>query len=357
MNILTIHASHDGAITIAQDNDLIVHSQSDRFSKFKRFPIPSFELIERINELNIKFDKIIITHLSDHCVDQWANLIQIKKVIPLNNSYYLSLNNYSHHLHHAYCLSFFYDIEIEDIFIADQSGSTHNVEGFLGDESFSFVKDKKIKFSYYYTDVPINVNKFNYSLSPYNYGVGLAYHRLAREYGLDFHEENKLMSFSTFGMYEKKYEQEILFEDNFNLNIFKNEFRKNEKFNYTNKFIKNALLHPENSYAKNFSNTFQKICELKIQKLIDKHSRGKNVGFTGGVAQNILINSFLSKSLSKPFFVDPFCNDQGISLGAMYEATNFNLKKTNSKYAKKAKLFIAAKPQRVLRTPAATTTV
>lgn len=332
MNILTIHASHDGAITIAQGKDLIVHSQTDRFSKFKRYPIPSFELIQKINNLNIKFDKIIITHLDDHCVDQWLNIIQIKKLIPINDKFILLFNNHTHHLHHAYCLSYFYNTEIEDIFVSDQNGSTHNIEGYYGNETFSHINNKEVKFTYYYTDTPIHINKYNYSLSPLNYGVGLAYHRMTREFGLNAHEENKLMSFATIKQPNDHLENEILYKNNFNLNIFKHEFKKNEVFNYFNKFIENGAVHPDNTHGMAFVATFQKICERKIMEYILKHSGGKSVGFTGGVAQNILINSYLSKALLKPFYVDPFCSDQGISLGAMYEATNFTLNKTNTLY-------------------------
>jgi len=332
MNILTIHASHDGAITISSNNDLIVHSQIDRFSKFKRYPIPSFEIIQKINELNIKFNKIIITHLDDHCVDQWLNIIEIKKLLPTENNFILSFNNQTHHLHHAYCLSYFYNSEIEDIFVSDQNGSTHNIEGYYGSETFSFVNNKQKKFTYYYTDIPIKIDKYNFSFSPLNYGVGLAYHRMAREFGLNTHDENKLMAYSTIKQPNDRLENEILYKNNFNLNIFKNEFRKNENFNYTNKFIENASIHPDNTLGMAFVATFQKICERKILEQILKHSGGKTIGFTGGVAQNILINSYLSKALQKQFFVDPFCSDQGISLGAMYEATNFNLNKTNTLY-------------------------
>ena len=330
MNILTIHASHDGAITIAQGKDLIVHSQIDRFSKFKRYPIPSFELIQKMNELNIKFDKIIITHLDDHCVDQWLNIIQIKKLIPVNDNFVLLVNNHTHHLHHSYCLSYFYNTEIEDIFVSDQNGSTHSIENYYGNETFSHISNKQIKYTYYYTDVPIKINKYNYSLSPLNYGVGLAYHRMTREFGLNTHEENKLMSFSTIKQPNDHLEKEILYNNNFNLNIFKNEFKKNEKFNYTNQFVNNGVIDIHNTYGMAFAATFQKICEIKTLEYMLKHSGGKSIGFTGGVAQNILINSYLSKALLKPFYVDPFCSDQGISLGAMYEATNFTLNKIST---------------------------
>jgi predicted NodU family carbamoyl transferase len=71
MNILAIHTSHDGSISIVSDNVLIVHQQIDRFNKFKHDSIPSFELIQKILNLKIKFDFIIYTSL---------NLIKIQKL-------------------------------------------------------------------------------------------------------------------------------------------------------------------------------------------------------------------------------------------------------------------------------------
>ena len=48
MNILSLHASHDGAISISSNNKLIVHTQLERFNKHKGFSNPDTSLIQKI---------------------------------------------------------------------------------------------------------------------------------------------------------------------------------------------------------------------------------------------------------------------------------------------------------------------
>ena len=59
MNYLFIHASHDGTITIVQENKVIVHTQIDRFNRFKHTSFPSRTLIEFINSRPKKLQSII----------------------------------------------------------------------------------------------------------------------------------------------------------------------------------------------------------------------------------------------------------------------------------------------------------
>ena len=61
MNVLTIHHGHSGSITISKDNQLIVHTELERFSKLKYSDEFTFDLIKKINNLNIYFDLIVIS--------------------------------------------------------------------------------------------------------------------------------------------------------------------------------------------------------------------------------------------------------------------------------------------------------
>ena len=50
---------------------------------------------------------------------------------------------------------------------------------------------------------------------------------------------------------------------------------------------------------------------------------------TGGFCQNVLINTSLSKKTKNEIYIDPMCNDQGISLGMNFFYTHRKLKKEN----------------------------
>jgi hypothetical protein len=60
MNILSIHTSHHGSISISQNNQLIVHTEISRFNKFKYLPWPSDKLFKKINSLGLEFDVLFI---------------------------------------------------------------------------------------------------------------------------------------------------------------------------------------------------------------------------------------------------------------------------------------------------------
>ena len=60
MNILALHLGHDGSITVISGDEIIVHHQLDRFNKYKHEYIPSHNILIKLKELNIKFDKVII---------------------------------------------------------------------------------------------------------------------------------------------------------------------------------------------------------------------------------------------------------------------------------------------------------
>ena len=66
MNILAIHTSHDGAITVVKDDQFILHAQIDRFNHILSSAIPSKKLLIQIKSLKIKFDRLLITFLAGH---------------------------------------------------------------------------------------------------------------------------------------------------------------------------------------------------------------------------------------------------------------------------------------------------
>ena len=64
MNILSFHMGHDGSVTILEGDQIVVHHQLERFNGLKNQFYPTVNLFDKIKNLNIKFDKVIITSMS-----------------------------------------------------------------------------------------------------------------------------------------------------------------------------------------------------------------------------------------------------------------------------------------------------
>ena len=70
------------------------------------------------------------------------------------------------------------------------------------------------------------------------------------------------------------------------------------------------------------------ILEKSFYEIFNKHNiKNKNLIFTGGVTQNVLLNSKIQKEISSKAFFDPFNSDNGISLGAINYYLNNKLEK------------------------------
>ena len=71
MNILAIHSSHDGSITIVKNNTFFAHAQIDRFTHVVSITFPPTKLLKSLKNLNIQFDAVIFTYTSDSCHRFW----------------------------------------------------------------------------------------------------------------------------------------------------------------------------------------------------------------------------------------------------------------------------------------------
>ena len=63
MNVLAFHLGHDGSITVVSENEVIAHHQLDRYNKFKHQSLYTFEVLQKVKDFKIKFDKIILTSM------------------------------------------------------------------------------------------------------------------------------------------------------------------------------------------------------------------------------------------------------------------------------------------------------
>ena len=103
MNILSIHSSHDGSLTIVKNDKFLLHAQIERFNHMIVSPLPSLKLLIQIKKLGITFDKVIITFLTDSCHFRWEDALKNFKLIGPHTQMLWAMDK-NHHLFHSYCL-------------------------------------------------------------------------------------------------------------------------------------------------------------------------------------------------------------------------------------------------------------
>ena len=102
MNILAIHTSHDGALSIIKDDKFLVHAQIERFNHLVANTMPSLSLMLRLKKLGITFDKVIITFLTDSGHWRWENALKEYELINSKTEKIYGADK-NHHLFHTYC--------------------------------------------------------------------------------------------------------------------------------------------------------------------------------------------------------------------------------------------------------------
>jgi carbamoyltransferase len=310
MNLLTIHYGHNGSITVSKDNKLIVHTEIERFSKIKYSYKINNNLIKKINDLNIFFDLIVISHWENH---------------DLKDNFYLNFNRnkncliilenikHPHHFYHALCVSYNTNISFDQIIVFDGNGKIKN--GLHEIESVYDSNFKEIKKNYYEKYV----------------SLGWAYQAITIALGFKNPlEAGKTMAFSVYGKIKKNIYKKLYLNKTFNPKYFKfnpSLFNKKEII----KSHGNLTTDKNDDLSKNYVRTFQKVAEDYCLNFF-KSIKNKKIILTGGFFQNVLINTILSKKTNNKIYVDPMCNDQGISLGMNFFYTHKKLKKENSLY-------------------------
>lgn len=121
MNVLSIYASHDGCVTYIKNNQIVFHTQIDRYNRFKYYSFPVKSLIQELEKLEI--DKIIISHHSrDHSMIIWDDLIKNNRKLQKVEAQYYGAEH--HHLFHAYC-ALTWNQNIKNILVCDGEGSNY----------------------------------------------------------------------------------------------------------------------------------------------------------------------------------------------------------------------------------------
>jgi len=297
MYYLAIHASHHGSLTIFNQKQILVHTQLERFNRFKGYAIIEKKLIDKLKQLTnkIKFEKVYVSGLHDNCVELWKHCLIRNGIIDVDNFYTDVLLD--HHKYHAHCSALINPID--NCVVADGRGALRNNDH----EYFSIYK---------------NLNNIITFTDFHKYSLGGLYECMRREFGWWFGQEGNLMALSTYGKFNKEIEKELWDGERFNNKLQIVDDLKNKlEYNYS---VEN----------KDVAKTFQEVCEKAFLNIIKKFDIEKELTLTGGFAQNIINNTKLLKLYN--VHVDPFNNDQGISLGMANWLMHNKLKKLDTVY-------------------------
>lgn len=336
MNILSFHIGHDGSVTILQGDEIVIHHQLDRFNGLKHQFYPTIDLFDKIKSLKIKFDKVIVTSMSEG--NRFPITYFLCKYLNIDQSKIITIYQNEHHLFHAICARHFFDYPKNAVyFIADGDGGDkpiHNknnqfLNGVTGSECES-IYDEKLNsiFKYYVTDRQINLITDKFSITR-NLSLGKAYQKLVYELGLNAHEEGKAMALSSYGKFSNDIANKLVFDSNWNLNWMSNIEENWEPSNYFNRYMLNPSVNhtAKDSKSLDFVKTFQIVFQLlALQKIKKINNKYDTLVLSGGCAQNVLNNTFLKEELKKNILADPFNGDFGISLGSALHYTNVKVK-------------------------------
>tara|TARA_Y100001963_G_scaffold104909_1_gene144650 strand:- start:432 stop:2087 length:1656 start_codon:yes stop_codon:yes gene_type:complete len=337
MRILSISIEgHDTSGVILNNGKIEFYLPAERISRSKHEHDETF-IFNYFREKNlVKFDHIVVdcyrpSIAIENEEDVWKNecLISFNEFSNIGSGYmkewvsthlrgftwkYFKVNNYDHHLHHAY--SGFYHSNFDEALciILDGHGSERKVKGkrffdctqAYEIESIYIANKKSIEMvsKRYHEDlwryVKMDTLGFCPSLMKWtNRGsaslfvsnpkgkqsVGHKFQELSHEYGFGWHSAGKIMGLAQY----KGYESEI------------------------NEIWKGGV---EGSYK------VQKETEEEVIEIIKKYSEKtgiNNIVISGGYALNCVANYKFTKLFPHlNFFIDPICADVGICIGQAY---------------------------------------
>ncbi len=327
MWILGVNRSHDAAICLMRDNEVVLSLQEERLTHVK-YDREVFNALDKVAKYTGVIDLCAYTHLYNTKNDFGPYFKYIKK-IGIRVERYVEAKDYHHSLH-ASCA--FYNSGFDDagILVIDGAGADYDW-GKEHESIFYFNQDpnaatclsqKVIGYSNQSIEkAPLFVEKVR------SIGTGFVYSGITEFLGWDSLECGKTMGLSSYGKPNDRIKQMISDaggnEDIFALadfNEHKNVMVKVRPYDYISyskdeddKFKRNADL----AYA--LQKDFE---EYVYQRIMDTHrlSKSNNIIFTGGCALNCVGNYRILKRLPEHInlYVEPMSSDCGTAMGAAY---------------------------------------
>ena len=329
MWILGLNRTHDAAITLMKDNEVVLHLQEERLTHEKH-SCEAIKLIDVIKKYTTEIDILVYSYLYNKQYD-FSVYIKLFEYAGITIKHIANFSEL-HHLAHASSAFNNSNFKSAACVIIDGAGSDLEY-GKENESIFHAFSSTKIMCVYksivgspkenIQSKTPQYVNK-----TP-KIGAGMVYSAVTTYLGFSNHDCGKTMGLSSYGKDDPRIKS-MLSETGGNIELFKLKDTDQKVVLYKNnhaKFVEyDYLFHTkdEEDALKKYSNLaykLQKEFEDYVYNLILKSielTGEKNVVLGGGCALNCVANFNILKRLPPDInlYVDPLCGDDGISMGA-----------------------------------------
>lgn len=329
MWILGLNRTHDAAITLMKDNEVVLHLQEERLAHVKHCS-ETIKLIEVIKKYTNTIDVLAYSYLYNMQYD-FGVYVKLFEYAGIDIKLISNFSNL-HHLAHASSAFNNSNFKSAACIIIDGAGSDLPY-GKENESIFHAINSRNI-LCVYKSIVgnpkdTIPEDHPNYVEKTPKIGVGMAYAAITEYLGFTNFDCGKTMGLSSYGS-EDRAIKPMLSCYGANPDLFELRSTDAAVIKYTNNFAKfkeyNYLFYSrtkedEDKKRANLAYKLQKEFEDYVFNLIMKSielTGEKNIVLGGGCALNCVANYRILKRLPKDvnLFVDPLCGDDGISMGA-----------------------------------------
>ena len=352
MKILGVQLLHNPSVSYFENENLIYYNQEERLSMVKGYKGIPFRCLEEIKKITDDIDVLLISTYNYGTSES----VYLEKLLSYFGIKVKETHMYfkPHHLTHA--VKAFVSSNFTDslVVVWDGRGSTFNLsDGSVAYETttafeisqsegiqllhkkvyrnkchnklkINELKNLNINFSseYIYNDsniygkfIKIHDDYVEEILAGGSYDIGHFYTKITKHCGFSPEDCGKLMGLHSYGKENKEISDLILSDYSFNDNLFDENSCVN-----IDKYPQLSQIPENKNMLFDFAYESQKAVEkvgLNFLKELLKKSKYNNLVLTGGVALNIVANSFYRKNLPQDInlYVEPLCGDEGNSIG------------------------------------------
>lgn len=295
--ILSIYFGyHDSCITVADDKQVLLHLEAERYFRKKHIHVSKEQMLELIN-YTLQYLQINITDVKEVLIARWNNQFDGEK-ISINGKTFKPVNT-GHHENHIGTVS---PVSKNDCLIVCADGGSED-----GSTKFYHRDNNHIKLIADY-DGEVITGKFYGTITQMiiNPDMGRAHDT----------EPGKTMGLSALGKFSEKYNK-LLAENWEEINkLHKDGVEKlNKLFGLSLDYTKPW----EDKNRCDLAFTAQAFWQNRFIELIKKHSNiSRNIAMVGGCALNVLLNSAVQNlEIFDEVITTPISSDCGQSLGAI----------------------------------------
>jgi len=288
---------HDSAITFANEKEILLHLEAERFFRKKHIRFKSLAEVDELVKYGLEQLNLDIEDVSEVLVTKWNNLYNGDDVTILGKKFKAILTG--HHDNHI-GTSFPSNFEKCVILCSDGGSEDGVIKLYYKDGSkVWFVEDlenKPFTGKFYGTIAQMIIEPK--CSAAHQSGVG------------------KLMGLSSYGEYDNNLEK--MYKENLkeiNTLHFDNVDDLMKKFNLPQYYEKVW----EDKYKQNIANTAHNYWVNECAEYLKKHNKfSRNICIVGGCALNISLNSkLIDDKIYDNVYVGPISTDAGQSLGAI----------------------------------------